>query len=206
MQRVRNPLPIWLDQRGALVDAGFIYIGEAGDDPESAPVDVFWDAAATIPADQPLRTRGGVIVNNGSPAALFVAADDYSMRVRDADGSQIFFSPSTNDTIVDDGGGGEVGPVYQPLDDDLTAIAALVTTTFGRSLLTMTDAAAVKAALSIVAGLATTGGTVSGNIVRSGAGSHLYHNDAALISGRVFVTAVGATDPTSLAGDVWLAY
>ena len=33
---------------------------------------------------------------------------------------------------------------YQPLDSDLTAIAALTTTSFGRSLLTQADAAAVR--------------------------------------------------------------
>jgi hypothetical protein len=37
----------------------------------------------------------------------------------------------------------DVNPVYQPLDSDLTAIAALATTTFGRSLLTSADAAAL---------------------------------------------------------------
>ena len=37
----------------------------------------------------------------------------------------------------------------QPLDSDLTAIAALSTTTFGRSLLTMADAAAARTALGL---------------------------------------------------------
>ena len=37
----------------------------------------------------------------------------------------------------------DVNPVYQPLDSDLTAIAALATTTFGRSLLTSANAAAL---------------------------------------------------------------
>lgn len=36
---------------------------------------------------------------------------------------------------------------YQPLDGDLTAIAALTTTTFGRSLLTQADAAAVRSTI-----------------------------------------------------------
>lgn len=39
----------------------------------------------------------------------------------------------------------------QPVDADLTAIAALSTTNYGRSLLTMADAAAVKASLAITA-------------------------------------------------------
>jgi hypothetical protein len=40
---------------------------------------------------------------------------------------------------------------YQPLDSDLTAIAALTTTTFGRSLLALADAAALRTALAFAA-------------------------------------------------------
>lgn len=39
------------------------------------------------------------------------------------------------------------GTGYQPLDSDLTAIAALTTTTFGRSLLTQADAAAARSTI-----------------------------------------------------------
>ena len=41
---------------------------------------------------------------------------------------------------------------YQPLDSDLTAIAALTTTTFGRSLLTQADAATARATLGVDTG------------------------------------------------------
>ena len=41
---------------------------------------------------------------------------------------------------------------YQPLDSDLTAIAALTTTTFGRSLLALADAAAGRTSLGLVIG------------------------------------------------------
>jgi hypothetical protein len=47
---------------------------------------------------------------------------------------------------------------------------------------------------------------MSGNLVRAAPGPHLYHVTAAFGSGRVFVTAAGAADPTSLAGDIWLEY
>jgi hypothetical protein len=42
--------------------------------------------------------------------------------------------------------------VYQPLDSDLTAIAALTTTAFGRSVLTWANAAAGQTALAVVPG------------------------------------------------------
>lgn len=59
----------------------------------------------------------------------------------------------------------------QPLDGDLTAIAALTTTTFGRSLLTQADAAAARTAIgagtgsgtvtSVAAGTGLAGGTIT---------------------------------------------
>lgn len=46
-----------------------------------------------------------------------------------------------------DTGGGSGGP-YQPLDPDLTALAALNTTLYGRSLLELVDQSALEAELS----------------------------------------------------------
>lgn len=63
------------------------------------------------------------------------------------------------------------------------------------------DLASARTALAV---LGSAGGAVSGNITRSSAGPHLYHTTAAFSSGRVFYTAVGASDPTSLAGDIWI--
>lgn len=54
-----------------------------------------------------------------------------------------------------------VGAGYQPLDSDLTAIAALATTSFGRALLALADAAAGRTALALGT-LATQDGTFSG--------------------------------------------
>lgn len=45
---------------------------------------------------------------------------------------------------------------------------------------------------------------MTANLVRAGAGPHLYHTNASFASGRVFVTASGAPDPTSLPGDIWV--
>ena len=191
---ISNPFPQFHNLRGDLLDGGFVYIGTAGADPELSPIATFWDDALTIPAAQPLRTRGGYIVNGSSPARVYTSPGDYSIRTRDSDGSVVFSAPNT---LV-------AGVASQPLDSDLTAIAALSTTPFGRALLTVANAAGLRSMAEIPATLPLTGGTVTGNIVRSGGGAHWYWADAAATSGRVFKTDAGAADPTSLEGDVWL--
>jgi hypothetical protein len=54
---------------------------------------------------------------------------------------------------------------YQPLDSDLTSIAALSTTTFGRSFLTMANAAAAQIAIGLTTGFDTGYITINGNLV-----------------------------------------
>jgi len=192
--RVGNPFPFFLDRSGLPLDGGQVYVGTVGDDPEIDELTVYLDAAHTIEAPQPLQVIGGLLCTDGNPTQFFVNAANYSLRCRDADGAEVFYVATA---IVD-------ATDYQPLDSDLTAIAALATTEYGRALLTVANAAAGRSYLGIVASLPLTGGTVTGNITRSAAGSHLYHTDAANVSGRVFVTASGASDPTSAVGDIWL--
>jgi hypothetical protein len=204
LQRLTNLTPMFLDARGDLLDAGKIYIGTSGLDPETSPISVYWDSALTQIAAQPLRTLGGAIVNGEAPANVYFADGDYSQRVRDNDGVQIPAYTFTSASAVTGVSGGG-GAAYQPLDSDLTAIAALATTPYGRALLTLANQAALQAAVGNT-GLPLTGGTVSGNIVRSGAGVHAYFADPAITGGRIFITAVGAADPTSQPGDIWLQY
>lgn len=192
MQRLQNPLPIWCDSRGALLDAGFVYVGVANEDPETDPIDVFLDQALTIPIAQPLRTLGGFIVSGENAVNIFYAETDCSVRVREADGDLVEYVPSTAVASVS----------YQPLDSDLTAIAALATTSYGRALLTLANQAALQAALGLPAALPLIGGTVTGNIVRSGAGAHSYHAAAAMTGARIYgPDPVGTADATSQPGD-----
>lgn len=194
MQKLFNPVPTFLDTNGRLLDGGKIYVGVAGGDPVTSPVDCFWDEALTIPAAQPIRTIGGLIVNGATPAPVFTGAADYSMRLADANDVQIFYSKSV---FVDTSS-------FQPRDVDLDAIAALSTTPYGRALLTLADQGALRTATGIPNPLPLAGGTVTGGIIRAGAGAYAYWSDAALTSGRVFLTASGAADPTSQPGDIWL--
>lgn len=192
--RIGNPFPIYLNRRGYPLDGGRLYIGAEGADPELSPVTVYLDEALTQPVTQPISVIGGKACWDGNPALFYIAGDVYSYRTRDTDGSEIEYAQKAVFGVSS----------FQPLDADLTEIAALATTAYGRGVLTQASAAALRTYAGLVDYLATAGGTVTGNIVRGSAGPHLYHNDSALGSGRVFVTANGAADPTSVAGDVWI--
>lgn len=142
MSKLTNPTPLFLDGRGGLLDAGYVYLGDVNTDPEvvANQLALFWDKAMTIPAPQPLRTLGGVIVNGIAPSFVYFAETDYSIAIRDVDLVLVSSIPSSTDTG---------GVAYQPLDADLTAIAALATTAYGRGLLTLANQAALQAAVGV---------------------------------------------------------
>lgn len=79
-----SPFPVFNDLDGAPLENGYIYIGQSNLNPETAPVNVFWDAARTIPAAQPIRTIGGFPSRNGSPSNVYVENDTYSITVRNS--------------------------------------------------------------------------------------------------------------------------
>lgn len=194
MLQITNPLPLFNDLQGELLDAGYIYIGTANADPQVSPISVYWDTGLTQPATQPIRTRGGYPVNEGAPANFYTGATDYSIRVLDSNSNLVFYVPLAAAAAATN---------YQPLDSNLTAISGQANAPFGLSLLTAATAAAAKALLGLGTYLATAGGTMTGNITRSGAGPHIYHTDSSLTSGRFMWTAAGAADPTSADGDLW---
>lgn len=138
LTKLTNPIPLFLDGRGALLDGGYVWVGTVNLDPEvpANQLPLFTDKAQTDAIAQPLRTLGGVIVDGLNLAEIYFAATDFSITVRDADLNLVYFKPSGFDLA---------GTSYQPLDSDLTAIAALATTAFGRGVLTLADAAALRA-------------------------------------------------------------
>ena len=118
MTKLVNPIPLFLDGRGALLDGGYVYIGTSGTDPTvvANQLPLFWDLARTIPAAQPLRTVGGVIVNGLNVARVYFAAGDYSITVKDSNSNLVWSISSAFDTT---------GTSYQPLATNLTTIAGL---------------------------------------------------------------------------------
>lgn len=91
-QSVLTPYSMFTDRSGAPLTGGKIYIGAAGANPITNPINVFFDAALTVPAAQPIRTQGGFPVNGSSPVRLFVDADQYSMVVQNSAGSTLYSS------------------------------------------------------------------------------------------------------------------
>lgn len=80
--RVSTPFPIYNDTDGTPLDAGFIFVGQKGKNPISSPIAIFYDAALTMPAENPLRTRNGYVVRNGAPREVFTADPIVSILVQ----------------------------------------------------------------------------------------------------------------------------
>jgi parallel beta-helix repeat protein len=101
---IQPTFPIFTDLAGEPLEDGFVWIGTANLDPQTNPIAVYWDAALTIPAPQPIRTLAGYPARSGSPARLYVNSD-YSIRVMNRNGSTVYSAPAAteryNDVVVD---------------------------------------------------------------------------------------------------------
>jgi hypothetical protein len=93
---IQPPYPIITGADGQPLEDGYIWIGAANLNPQTNPVAVYWDAALSQPAGQPVRTRGGYPVNAGTPARLYVGSD-YSILVQNKNGSTVYSAPSATE-------------------------------------------------------------------------------------------------------------
>lgn len=96
------------DIDGSPLDAGFLFFGQYGKDPELFPVEVFWDADFTVPAAQPIRTRNGYPVRNGSPTKVYLKTAEHSIAIKNRNSAFIlvdFFNKGWNASFVVDASG-----------------------------------------------------------------------------------------------------
>jgi hypothetical protein len=93
---IQPTYPIFTDIDGQPLEAGYVWIGTANLDPQTNPITVYWDAALTILAPQPIRTLAGYPSNNGTPARLYVNSD-YSIRVMNKNGSTVYSAPAATE-------------------------------------------------------------------------------------------------------------
>jgi hypothetical protein len=92
LTQVTGPYPIFTDLDGTPLDDGYLYIGEINQDPETNPIQVFWDSNLTIPATQPIRTNNGYAYRNGTPALLYTAGE-FSITIRNKRSEFVLYSP-----------------------------------------------------------------------------------------------------------------
>lgn len=93
---IQPTFPIFTETDGLPLENGYIWIGAVNLDPQGNPINVYWDAALTIPAGQPIRTLNGYPSRNGTPARLYVNSD-YSIRVQDSKGSLVYSAPAATE-------------------------------------------------------------------------------------------------------------
>lgn len=194
MTDLTNPVPVWLDGLGQFADGAKIYVGVAGSDPEIAGNQLALTFPDSVAAPQPIRTLGGYTVNGNTRSSVQLpdGTTAFSIRVRDANNVLVFYLPNV----------AVFGAGYQPADSDLTAIAALTTTSFGRSLLTLANSDALDDATGRPDSLPSAGGAMSGDITRAGAGTYLYTSAGTV--GKVIVLPTG--DSTSTTDCAFVAY
>jgi hypothetical protein len=100
MLPVEQPFKTYTGLDGKPLTNGSVYFGVAGMDPITHPVTVFWDAAGTLPAAQPIRTVNGYLVNDANAPANVFYSGAYSETVIDSKGRTVFYAPNSNDFSV----------------------------------------------------------------------------------------------------------
>jgi hypothetical protein len=90
---VEVPYPVFTDRDGEPLENGYVWVGVANQNPQTNPIQVYFDRNMTQPAAQPLRTIAGYISNAGTPAQIFVNAFNYSILTQDKNGTQIYNFP-----------------------------------------------------------------------------------------------------------------
>lgn len=99
MLPIETAFQVFTDRSGKPLENGYVYFGQPNQNPITAPITVYWDAAGTQPAVQPLRTVNGYIMRSGTPANVFINTA-YSELVLDAKKRQVFYARTSDDFSV----------------------------------------------------------------------------------------------------------
>ena len=119
---IQPTFPTFTGADGQPLENGYIWIGTANLNPITNPITVYWDAALSAPATQPIRTLGGYPSNSGTPARMYVNSD-YSIQVLDRKGSVVYSAPVATERY----GGGIINAadvVYDPAGTGSVATTA----------------------------------------------------------------------------------
>jgi hypothetical protein len=94
LTQLAPPYPIFTDKNGDPLDAGYLYFGVANLNPETNPIQVYYDRGLTQPVAQPVRTSNGYIMRNGSPALIYADSQSFSVTVRNKNNELVIYSPT----------------------------------------------------------------------------------------------------------------
>jgi hypothetical protein len=121
---VEVPFPVFYDRSGEPLENGYVWIGQANLNPQTNPIQVYFDKNLTQPAAQPLRTLAGYISNAGTPAQVYVDANNFSILVQDKNGTMVYNFPDGTGISPDASGvsftgfKGQLGTVQNLAGDD----------------------------------------------------------------------------------------
>ena len=93
MLATQAPLPQYTNADGSPLNGGQLFFGTANGNPETSPITVYWDAAGTQPAAQPISVKGGYAMRNGTPAAVYVSGD-YSLTIKSVSRVIVLYVPN----------------------------------------------------------------------------------------------------------------
>lgn len=92
---VTTPYPLFNDVDGQPLENGRVWIGLPGLPPKTNPKDIFWDEDLTVPAAQPVATKGGYPQLASTPRRFFCDGD-YSILVENRYGAPVYGAQSNN--------------------------------------------------------------------------------------------------------------
>jgi hypothetical protein len=92
LTQLAPPYPVFTDKNGDPLDNGYLYFGVVELNPETNPIQVFYNSQLTQPVAQPIRTSNGYPMRNGAPALIF-AGSQFSVTVRDKNSDLVIYSP-----------------------------------------------------------------------------------------------------------------
>jgi hypothetical protein len=221
---ISAPFPIFTDIDGQPLEDGYVFIGTANLNPITNPITVYWDAALTLAAAQPIRTLGGYPMNSGTPARLYVNSD-YSIQVQNKNGSLIYSALAAGDrfsgVVIDisstdvsflQAGSGAVtrtaqakmrdvvsvkdfGAVGDGVTDDTVAIQAAINAASGRTVYVPAGTYRLNSGLSYI----TSGGVFTKGVALIGDGP-----DATVLDFRGSTQAINIDTDTSNEFQMWV--